>query len=69
MQCTPHRAIWEFYVPSECYDLPSVMLGSATVQVITDVAMVLLPQRIIWKLNMNGRTKLGLSVIFGVGLL
>ncbi|KAH7464404.1 hypothetical protein FOMA001_g17537 [Fusarium oxysporum f. sp. matthiolae] len=69
MQCIPHRAIWEFYVPSKCYNLPSVMLGSATVQVVTDVAMVLLPQRTIWALNMNWQKKLGVSVIFGVGLI
>ncbi|SCO54175.1 related to integral membrane protein PTH11 [Fusarium fujikuroi] len=69
MQCIPHRAIWEFYVPSKCYDLPSVMLGSATVQVVTDVAMVLLPQRTIWALQMNWQRKLGMSVIFGVGLI
>uniref|UniRef100_A0A0D2YKD9 Rhodopsin domain-containing protein n=1 Tax=Fusarium oxysporum (strain Fo5176) TaxID=660025 RepID=A0A0D2YKD9_FUSOF len=63
MQCIPHRAIWEFYVPSKCYNLPSVMLGSATVQVVTDVAMVLLPQRTIWALNMNWQKKLGVACI------
>lgn len=70
MQCRPHRAIWEFYLPdAKCYDLPSVMLGSACVQVVTDVCMVLLPQRIIWTLQMNLRRKLGVSVIFAVGLM
>ncbi|EXK26310.1 hypothetical protein FOQG_14634 [Fusarium oxysporum f. sp. raphani 54005] len=31
--------------------------------------MVLLPQRTIWALNMNWQKKLGMSVIFGVGLI
>ena len=69
LQCRPHRAIWEFYVPAECYELPSVMLGSASVQVLTDIAMVLLPQRIIWSLHMNWKRKLGVSIIFAVGLM
>lgn len=46
-QCRPHRAIWEFYLPSKCYSLPDVMLCSASVQVIVDVTMFLLPQKII----------------------
>lgn len=69
MQCRPHNAIWEFYLPSKCYDLPSVMLGSASVQVITDVCMVLLPQRLIWTLHTNWQRKVGIATIFGVGLM
>lgn len=68
-QCDPHRAIWEFYPPSKCYSLPKVMLASASVQVITDITMVLLPQRVIWSLHMNWQKKLGVSVIFGVGVM
>ncbi|GAB1319242.1 Rhodopsin domain-containing protein [Madurella fahalii] len=69
MQCVPHNAIWEFYVPSKCYSLPKVMLTSACVQVVTDFLMVALPQKIIWDLHMNWQKKLGVSVIFGVGVL
>ncbi|KAJ9143510.1 Integral membrane protein PTH11 [Pleurostoma richardsiae] len=69
MQCVPHAAIWKFYLPSKCYDLNKVMLTSASVQVFTDWSMVLLPQRIIWGLQMNWQKKVGVSVIFGVGLL
>ncbi|KXJ91813.1 hypothetical protein Micbo1qcDRAFT_233206 [Microdochium bolleyi] len=68
MQCVPHNAIWEFYVPSKCYSLPKVMLSSASVQVITDIAMVLLPQRMIWKLQMSWKRKAGISFIFGIGV-
>ena len=69
MQCRPHRAIWEFYLPSECYSLPSVMLASATTQVVTDLFMMLLPQRIIWSLNLNWQRRAAISVVFGVGAL
>ena len=69
MQCVPHRAIWEFWVPAQCYDLPKVMLGSASCQVATDFIMVILPQKIIWQLHLNWQKRLGVSVIFGVGVL
>lgn len=68
LQCIPHNAIWEFYVPAKCYDLPSVMLGSAAVQVATDAAMVVLPQKVVWSLHMSWRKRLGVSIMFGVGL-
>lgn len=69
MQCIPHNAIWEFYVPSKCYELPKVMLSSGSIQVITDIAMVLLPQKMIWGLHLNWQKKLGVSIIFGVGVM
>ncbi|KAJ4191816.1 hypothetical protein NW759_016656 [Fusarium solani] len=69
LQCRPHNAIWEFYVPSQCYKLPKVMLGSASIQVITDIAMALLPQRMIWGLKMNWQRKIGVALIFGVGVI
>jgi hypothetical protein len=68
-QCRPHEAIWKFYLPSQCYSLPDVMLTSATVQVVSDIAMFLLPQRIIWRLHMNWQKKIGISIIFGAGIL
>ncbi|EYE93879.1 uncharacterized protein EURHEDRAFT_459029 [Aspergillus ruber CBS 135680] len=68
-QCLPHRAIWEFYLQSKCYSLPNVMLCSASVQVISDVTMILLPQRIIWILQTSRKKRLGISVIFGAGIL
>ncbi|RAH46719.1 uncharacterized protein BO95DRAFT_431040 [Aspergillus brunneoviolaceus CBS 621.78] len=68
-QCRPHRAIWEFYLPSKCYSLPDVMLCSAAVQVFSDITMFLLPQRMIWGLQMSWQKKMGISVIFGAGIL
>lgn len=69
LQCRPHEAIWKFYIPSKCYSLPEVMLTSASVQVISDLTMFILPQRIIWNLQMSWPKKIGISIIFGVGIL
>ncbi|KAK1783185.1 hypothetical protein QBC45DRAFT_447946 [Copromyces sp. CBS 386.78] len=69
VQCVPHRAIWEFWVPAKCFNLPKVMLASASCQVATDFIMMLLPQGIIWTLQLNWQKRLGVSIIFGVGVL
>lgn len=69
MQCIPHQAIWEFYLESTCYNLPDVMLTSASVQVFSDVSMVILPQKVIWGLNMRLQRRIGIAIVFGVGLL
>lgn len=45
------------------------MLVSASIQVISDILMFVLPQKIIWGLQMNWQNKLGVSIIFGVGIL
>ncbi|KAK0119463.1 hypothetical protein ONS95_010911 [Cadophora gregata] len=69
MQCVPHAVIWKFYLPSKCYSLHKVMLTSACVQVFSDWCMVLLPHRVIWRLQMNRQKKIGISVLFGVGIM
>ncbi|KAJ5762411.1 uncharacterized protein N7511_005793 [Penicillium nucicola] len=68
MQCTPHEAIWLFYLPSKCYPLSKILLVSSSIQIISDIVMFILPQKIIWGLQMNWQKKLGVSIIFGVGL-
>lgn len=69
MQCVPHNAIWEFYVPSKCFPVPKVMLTSASVQVASDFMMVYIPQGIIWKLHMNWQKKAGVAMLFGDGII
>ncbi|RYP20875.1 hypothetical protein DL767_009381 [Monosporascus sp. MG133] len=70
MQCTPHRSIWEFWLPDrKCFDLISLQLASGSIQLFSDVAMFLLPQKTIWELKMSWQKKLGVSVVFGLGVL
>lgn len=69
MQCVPHAAIWKFYLPSKCYVVSDVMLGSASVQVLSDWSMVLLPHKVIWSLHMDWQKKVGISIIFMAGIL
>ncbi|RSM00803.1 hypothetical protein CEP52_008889 [Fusarium oligoseptatum] len=69
LQCTPHEAIWDFRVEGKCFNLFHLQVSSATIHLICDITIMLLPQRVIWKLNMGWKKKLGVSVIFSLGLL
>lgn len=71
LQCIPHRAIWDIAIQatSKCFDLYKLQVGSASIQLISDVAILLLPQQVIWSLKMTWQKRLGVSIIFGLGLL
>ncbi|CAI7633259.1 unnamed protein product [Penicillium glandicola] len=71
MQCIPHSAIWDITIlaTSKCFDLYKLQVASASIQLISDVAILLLPQQVIWSLKMTWRKRMGVSIIFGLGLL
>lgn len=69
VQCIPHEKIWNFYVEGQCISLHKIQLASASIQVFSDVCMTVLPHRVIWELHMSRTKKLGVSIIFGLGLL
>lgn len=68
-QCIPHEKIWKFYLEGTCIGLHEIQLASASIQVFSDLAMTVLPQKLIWNLHMGWRKRLGVSIIFGFGLL
>ncbi|KAL2865304.1 uncharacterized protein BJX67DRAFT_383045 [Aspergillus lucknowensis] len=69
LQCIPHKAIYDFRVQGDCFDLYKLQVASACIHLVCDVVIFLLPQRIIWTLKMSWRKRLGVSFIFGLGLL
>ncbi|KAI1496963.1 hypothetical protein F5X99DRAFT_45886 [Biscogniauxia marginata] len=44
-------------------------LSSASMNVVIDVIILFLPQRVIWNLNMSFERKLGVSIVFSLGVL
>ncbi|KAI0119751.1 hypothetical protein F4814DRAFT_413144 [Daldinia grandis] len=67
--CIPFKRIWDLTVPGTCYDWTYGLLAASSINVISDFAIFILPQAIIWRLNMPRRRKIGLSIIFMLGLL
>lgn len=67
--CIPHESIWHPWVRGRCVDRRSLGLATAFFNLFLDVAILILPQRIIWTMKMRSSRRLGVSMIFSVGLL
>ncbi|KAL6878973.1 hypothetical protein J3F83DRAFT_271058 [Trichoderma novae-zelandiae] len=69
LQCTPHERIWDFRVEGTCFNLYTLQVISASVQLASDIAMFCLPQHTIWTLKMSWQKRLGVAAIFSMGVL
>ncbi|TGJ80010.1 hypothetical protein E0Z10_g8751 [Xylaria hypoxylon] len=67
--CTPYRYTWDKTLPGgHCIDLPYVYVASGSIDIVTDLAIFILPQQVIWQLQMSTKKKIGVSLIFAVGI-
>jgi hypothetical protein len=71
IDCTPYEANWNPLIPNAVcrFRFPALTLASGIVNLILDLVPLLLPQMVIWSLRMSRSKKLGVSLIFAVGLL
>ncbi|KAK7966922.1 uncharacterized protein PG986_001199 [Apiospora aurea] len=71
VQCIPHEAIWDVtkVAGAKCFPLPILQKVSASTHFVTDVIMVLLPQKVVWSLNLSMQKKVGLAFVFSLGIL
>ena len=69
VSCVPREKYWNRLLPGKCIDDIPIDIASAVVNFSVDVGILLLPQRVIWKLNMSRKNRIGVSAIFGLGVL
>ncbi|KAJ2994930.1 hypothetical protein NUW58_g1415 [Xylaria curta] len=68
--CHPREYYWDKTIPGgKCLDGPVLALTSALINLIFDIAILILPQTVIWRLNMSRRRRAGVSIVFIIGLL
>ncbi|KID81396.1 ribosomal protein L36e [Metarhizium guizhouense ARSEF 977] len=70
LSCVPHEDLWNRTIMGGCCRINTAHLGQATAcfAVASDTIILFIPQRIIWALNMSRRRKLGVSVVFMLGM-
>lgn len=69
-QCTPHEAIWDFTIPdAKCIPLNSLQLLSSSIHIFSDMAILILPQKLVCDLNMSTKRRIGVAIVFGSGAL
>lgn len=70
LRCTPVAYHWDKTIPGgHCITSGPLSPVSAILNLVFDVAILLLPQKAIWTLNMSFKKRLGVSVVFVVGIL
>lgn len=67
--CQPREKLWNLSLPGKCIDITVLNIASASVNFVSDLVILLLPQKIIWGLHMSVSKKLGVAALFAVGLL
>jgi hypothetical protein len=69
--CTPFEANWNDFLPGAyCrFSIPKSTLASAIANSVLDFVPLVLAQKVIWGLHLSWTKKLGVSLIFLVGLL
>lgn len=70
-QCFPAEKIWNvFYEGGRCdIDIDANNFSAVLINLVSDVAIFILPQWKIWGLNMSLQRKIGVSVVFAAGVL
>jgi hypothetical protein len=69
--CIPHRKIWEFTVPGKCLppSINNTSIVSSSLNLASDLAILFLPQRVIWRLQLSTNKKIGVAALFAIGVL
>ncbi|KAI0868695.1 hypothetical protein GGS24DRAFT_494363 [Hypoxylon argillaceum] len=68
--CKPYRRVWDKTTPGTCSAKQEIIiLATAVGNLISDLIIFLLPQRVIWQLHIKVQKKAGLAFIFFMGIL
>ncbi|RYP49218.1 hypothetical protein DL768_005035 [Monosporascus sp. mg162] len=68
--CIPLATIWEPWLMGECHiNKKNLDVTTAYFNLFVDFVILLLPQKVIWNLQMTKSRKVGVSVIFSFGIL
>ncbi|KAI3392596.1 hypothetical protein diail_5470 [Diaporthe ilicicola] len=69
LQCIPLDAYFHpaAHPDAKCIDKGVLLLGPSILNIITDVIILVLPIRTIWKLNMSRRKKIAVTGVLGFG--
>lgn len=68
-QCIPFAKNWNSLLEGQCVDTWPFTMATSILTIITDIVCIALPLYVLSGLKMSSRKKLGLMVIFGLGVL
>ncbi|KAI0453685.1 hypothetical protein F5B21DRAFT_525657 [Xylaria acuta] len=69
LACIPREKLWHPWVAGKCIDRHTLDSFTAFVNLAIDLGILLLPQKVIWRLQMSKQRKVGLSILFSIGII
>ncbi|PVI05165.1 hypothetical protein DM02DRAFT_611014 [Periconia macrospinosa] len=66
--CSPREKLWNPIVEGTCINRHAYQIASAVMNMVSEMLIMLLPQRVIWGLNLTRKQRLGLSMLFALGI-
>lgn len=67
--CTPRAKIWDKLIDGHCVNNPALIVSSGIINLVSDVVIFALPQKMIWGLTMSYKKKIGIGLLFATGAL
>ncbi|KAF2267550.1 hypothetical protein CC78DRAFT_576918 [Lojkania enalia] len=68
--CNPREKIWDkLMLGGHCLNYRGIIVSTACFNILSDVAILLLPVTTVWKLRIPTKKKIAISLLFGTGLL
>jgi len=71
ISCTPLHKAWDMYAEGTCWE-PRVMVRynifSGIYSACSDIALALLPWKVIWKVQMREKEKIGVGIAMSMGI-
>lgn len=68
-QCTPIAKTWDPTLPGTCINLKGSFIGNAVPNILTDIAILSLPVRVVWQLHSTLTLRLSVIALFLLGSL
>ncbi len=68
--CAPRNAIWDPLVTgATCFDNNTLVLVTCLFNIVSDIVILALPTRAVWKLHIPTKRKVGIVLLFAIGVL
>lgn len=67
--CQPLAINWDPTVPGHCGNTTAAYLAAHCVNLVLDIAVAIAPIPVLWQLQMKLEKKIGISLMFALGLM
>ena len=66
-QCSPVKAFWDKSIDGKCINSFDWLMAEGGITILTDIALLVMPMPMVWKLKISQQQKIALSGVFLLG--